>query len=165
MVSNNETPHDTGSIISLLVGKKHTDLNHPSILYAEEKKIFPLLHLAPIIEGKQFNLLKKQYHMTKNQNTVEFVMNYLDNCWINGKIEQNHIGFYQILDGYNRKLGIKDRGQEIKENSRIDLYYIIRYLKLSEVYNDQFYDEIWKDAPAEVKTAKYLEEHKNISVS
>ena len=75
MVSNNETPHDTGSIISLLVGKKHTDLNHPSILYAEEKKIFPLLHLAPIIEGKQFNLLKKQYHMTKNQNTVEFVMN------------------------------------------------------------------------------------------
>ena len=160
MEANEKIFYDSGSIISQLIGNNNTDLNHPSLAYAGEKNIFPLLHLGPIIQYKKFNLIRKHYKKSKNQNSIEFLTNYFEYCWINGKVDSNNLGFYQILNKFNQKLGIKSRAEEIKEDTRIDLYFIIKYIKLSGVFNENFFNKIWRDAPAEVRTALFLEEQK-----
>ena len=68
------------------------------------------------------------------------------------KTDQYEVGFYRILFEFNQNLNIKNRGEEIIAGSRMALCFIIRYIELSGKYNKKFFQEIWKDAPVEVKS-------------
>ena len=55
-------------------------------------------------------------------------------------------------------------GEELKTNAKMEVYYILRYFELSGVYNKEFFDKIWKEAPAEVKANNFLEKKENQAV-
>ena len=127
---------------------------YPSTLglqYAEEKSVYPSLHLDKTQNGVRQIPIKNRYRNTKDRKAVEFVVNFLDNCWNHEKTTQHEVGFYHILFEFNQSLNIKDRGEEIISGSRMALCYIIRYIELSGKYNESFFQKIWKFAPVEVK--------------
>ena len=126
----------------------------PNVLglqYAEENSVYPSLHLDKTLNGNQHIPIKNRYRNTKDRKAVEFVVNFLDNCWNLEKTAQHEVGFYHILFEFNQSLNIRNRGEEIIAGSRMALCYIIRYVELSGKYNESFFQEIWKDAPVEVK--------------
>ena len=85
----------------------------------------------------------------------------LRNISIIGGIIQNCVPkkylFYGILDRLKELLNIKGFREELKKNLKMEVYYILRYFELSGVYNEEFFDKIWKDAPAEVRANNFLE--------
>ena len=151
MLTQQQPQHDINSILSILAWKQDKEKGHYSLSYATKKQVFPLLHLGVFTGDQGIDFSIKNYKRTKDEKAVEFVANYLDNCWINGKTDQDDIGFYEILDEFNANMGIKGRKEEFNIGSRLDLCHIIRYFELSEVYNKSFFFEIWKNGPAEVK--------------
>ena len=128
-----------------------------SLEFALENKIFPKLHIEAISREGQFTQDGYQYKKTTDKDAVEFIIDYLNNCWDNQKLEQCEIGYYAILYYYNEKLKIKDWSEEKRLGSRLDLYFIIRYLEKSGSFNDIFFEKIWKSAPPEIKTALRLD--------
>ena len=143
------------------IKKENVSLDHPSFLYAEKKGVFPLLHQATINDDEQSNLIDKKYKDIKNQRSVKFVKGCLDNWWDNPKlIPERHL-FYNVLDKLKELLNIQGFGEELKTNAKMEVYHIIRYFELSEVYDKQFFKKIWKDAPAEVQANNYLEKNEN----
>ena len=151
MLTEQQPKQEINSILSILAWKHDKEKSQQSLSYAKINKIFPLLHLNEIDGKREIYISSENYKKTKNENAVEFVANYLDNCWINNKSSQVDLGFYEILDEFNANLGIKGRREEFNIGSRLDLCHIIRYFELSEVYSKPFFFEIWKNGPAEVK--------------
>ena len=141
----------------LQIYKEGACLDHPSLLYADKYGVFPLLHQGAIIDGGQTYIFDKEYKDIKNQRSVELVEGCLDNWWNNPKsIPDQHL-FYSVLDKLKELLNIRGLGEELKSNVKMEVYYIIRYFELSEIYDEQFFEKIWKDAPAEVQANNFLE--------
>ena len=151
MLLQQSPQQEFNSILSILAWKQDKVTSQRSLTYATKNKVFPLLHLGAKTGDFGINFATKNYKITKDEKAVEFVANYLDNCWINKKTAQADIGFYEILDKFNANFGIKGRREEFNVGSRLDLCHIIRYFELTEVYSNLFFFEIWKNGPAEVK--------------
>ena len=151
MLSQQPPQHEINSILSILAWKQGKVKSQRSLSFATKKQVFPLLHLGAMTVADRGNFTTKSYKLTKDEKAVEFVANYLDNCWITNKKTQVDIGFYEILDKFNANYGIKGRREEFNVGSRLDLCHIIRYFELTEVYSKPFFFEIWKNGPAEVK--------------
>ena len=141
----------------LQIYKEGVCLDHPSLLYANKNGVFPLLHQVAIIDGGQSSLIDKKYNDLKNQRSVELVEGCLDNWWNNPNSIPEHHLFYKVLDKLKEQLNIQGHGEELKTNAKMEVYYIIRYFELSEIYDKQFFEKIWKDAPAEVQANNFLE--------
>ena len=158
MSTSNSLPQNTGSILSQLIGK-NCALNDSGLSYAEQKGVFPLLHLATINNNKQTNLLNAKYNKIKSQKSVEFVASSLDKWWNNSKIIPKKHLFYKVLDELKQELNIRGLGEEIKENAKLEVYDVIRYFELSGVYDKKFFNKIWQDSPAEVQAKTHQEKN------
>ena len=136
-----------------------TSLDNPSLLYAEEKGVFPLLHQVAINNYSQPDLTRKNFKDIKNKRSVEFVAECLDYWWNNSELRPKKHLFYDVLDRLKDLLKIRGFGEELKKNVKMEVYYILRYFELSGVYDEDFFDNIWKDAPSEVKANNFLEKN------
>ena len=151
MLQEYEPSQCSSSIIARIGQTPKIDPFESGLSYALNNNVFPLLHINAILKANWKDPRKNLYKKTVDESAVKFVINYLDECWLKQKFEQHEIGYFVILEKYNKFLSISSWSEEQNLMSRMDLCYILRYLQRSGVYNDDFFQQVWKLAPPDVK--------------
>ena len=110
-----------------LIYQANPEILSKSFLYAISNDIYPLFN-----ESKDIQLYESLFKTDKNMVTT--IIRFIDEMWLN----KEYITFYKLEEKFGR-------------GKRYEIYNILRYCFLDGRFDENLFNDIKKEAPAECK--------------